>query len=169
MLLYICRGGLLLLLSVSLWCCEKRDTTDLTPDAESFELDFSNLNLDLELDFTYDFGYNSPAELNRLVEKVLTELDSDANTDVNWVDFNVQEKATTIVFSDKIPDNYDKAKGCDESGYTSVGNGRCYSKECVSGRVTTAFENTPDSGECLDVRVDRGGLGVRVCWKVSSC
>lgn len=167
MRLYFQRFGVLLLLPLLLLTCEK--SNGVQPDILPAELDLSGLDIQFRLDYNYDFGYDSPDELTNLVDNLLSEMYDEDGLDIKWVEITISANTTSFLFDDGKETSFEKKGGCSEDGWDGVGS-RWYSESCVRDRVETAFEdNKPEEGECLDVRVDRGGIGVRVCTRITDC
>lgn len=156
----------LLILPFLLLACEK---DGVGPGTLSEDLDLSGLDVQFRLDYNYDFGYDSPAELTELVNRLSAEMYEEEGSTITWIEIAVSANATSLLFDDGKDTGFQKRGGCSEEGWDKVGKGRCYSERCVRDRVATAFETTPEQGECLDVRIDRGGVGVRVCSRLTEC
>ena len=162
----ILRYGVFLFLPVLLLTCEKTDQLQI--DSLPEHLDLSGLAINMPIEFDYDFGHDSPRLLSDLMDDLVSEI-SEEGSDVQWVNIHSTAKSTTLRFGQGKPAGLDKKGGCSAEGWEMVGEGRCFNERCVRDRVETAYETKPSQGQCLDVRIDRGGVGVRVCSRLSEC
>jgi hypothetical protein len=162
---YFQRFGVLLILPLLFLTCEK-DSVQL--DDLSEDLDLRGLDIQFRLDYNYDFGYDSPVELTELVNMLASEMYEEDGNDINWVKIAISPNSTSLLFDDGKETSFEKKGGCSDEGWDRLG-ARCHSEQCVRDRVEIAFETKPEQGQCLDVRIDRGGLGVRVCTQLSEC